>query len=267
MRLRFLIVVAVGVVVGGAPVSAFAKGELSSARLCGASGCVAVTSAGDLRSLGAVLMRSEQDGDARAPSLQGFVVLRAPAWATLGRAVFLVPKAGLLEGAGSWIRLPAPLAVTARRLAARLALLRPTGVHVWVDGRDVLGQRVGAALLGRMPAVRPPANVWGSRMVAVSVGSASAQPSPWSDENAAVWSYFPRYSVIERGRVWNGVPATVNQQLRAAAGWVPARDVRARGTSDMELVTVIAGVVGMVIAAWSAVWIRRRRHHGRPATV
>jgi hypothetical protein len=245
------------------PASAMAKGQLTAARLCGREGRCVQVPATDLQRLSNLLLLVGQGTLHRPPALQGFAHLRARAEFNADTPkASIVPAAGVLESGGSWVALPPRVARDVRRLAAQIPLFMPQNVQVSADGTAVPGERAAATLLGPLPAARPPNSIWESRIVQLSFDSRPA--SPWSDSQAILLDYFPRYSLLELpGFQWRQIPAELDARLRGAAGWTAPEPHEASGGADPPIVAIAAVLLGVLVVAKAG----RRRRPGRPRSV
>ena len=259
----------IGLVVGMAamaalPPAAQAKGELTAARLCGASGCVPVSTAIDLRGLSGAIFRAEQRPSRTVPLLQPYFRLRpTPRWAVPNGEAFYLPAAGTIETGGQWARVGRKVSTRLNRLVAGRAPLEPVGMHVLVHGKTLSSATAANALLGTLARVRPPEAIWGSPLLRVVIWS--RPDSPWTDQWIAVpMTYAPRYGLIEvgYGLRWFRVPSVVDRRMRAALGLrLAAASSPADGGPPVALLAAAAGVA--VLLGVVSLSLRRRR--GWPA--
>jgi hypothetical protein len=246
------------------PQTALAKGRIMSARLCDPTACHPISSQGDLAALTGAFRATEGVSPVLAPSLQGYLRIRtAPEGAVVGnRRLYYVPGEGLVASAGSWVKLSSSLASHLYALADGMTLFRPTLAQISVGGHRVGARASVAALFGPMDAVKtPPTDIFDSPSYRITIRSNPR--SPWSDSDHGPISYFPRYSLIERGMwVWFRAPAGLDGQLRQAVGWQPPpRPASSRSNQGYVIAAAVtAALVGLIALA------HRRRHIGRAVT-
>ncbi|MGZ4430533.1 MAG: hypothetical protein ACXVYV_02690 [Gaiellales bacterium] len=242
MRARALIITFLAALV--APAAAHAKGELTSLKVCGRSGCAAVTDPRALRAVG-VLGGSSQS--TAAPPMGAFYVLKGSMGPGETVTSFYTPG-GYTAFEGSFTRVPGPAASVLAVATRHLTGYRVRITAATVDGHASERPAAYAGLFQRLPIARDITGVYSERWVRIML--TADRRNPWTQRTVV---YAVRSGLVQGPDVrWYVAPRALAQLIRTDAGLAP------RGSSSHGPLIATA-VVLLAAGAGAAGLILRRR--------